>query len=114
MVLALQLISCLLWFPLDMLAITAIFRSGVRRYPLIFTYMTVTFLVSAIQIPASFAFHRSRGQGGDWLDFVHYLGEVVTYTLVLAVVISLVYRATARTGPRRIVRLGLVAGGVLF
>jgi len=76
--------------------------------------MSITFVISAVQVPASFAAHKATDASEQWLQFVHYVGEVITYTLVFAVVISLIYRATARTGPRRVMRLVLVAGGLAF
>jgi hypothetical protein len=110
---ALQVASYLLWFPLIVLAITAVLRAGVRRYALIFTYLTASFLFAVMQIPAALAY-RADNRHYEWLNLVFATGEVAATALVLAVVLGLIYRASSRIGPRRLLRLVLIAGSVLF
>jgi hypothetical protein len=105
---ALQVGSYALWFPLMVLTIHAILRAGVRRYPLIFTYLVTTLLIGVMSVPAALAYHRFRRQG-NWLVFVQTVGEVVAYALLLMVVFSLIYQAT-RFGARRLTRAVLTAG----
>jgi len=110
----LQVLSYAVWFPLKILGIAALLRVGVRRYPLIFTYSVATFLFAAAELPLVLKY-RAPGQGGtETYQHVHSIDEGITYTLILAVVISLIYRATSRLAPRRTIRLALVAGGFLF
>jgi hypothetical protein len=104
----LQVGSYVLWFPLMILTINAILRAGVRRYPLIFTYIVITLLIGVIQAPTALAYHRSFRQG-EWLVFVRSAGEVAAYALLLLVVFSLIYQATARFGARRLMRAILTA-----
>jgi hypothetical protein len=111
---ALQVFSYIVWFPLKVLGIAALLRVGVRRYPLIFTYSVATFLFAAAEIPLSLASPSAGSANLGAYQRIHWVGEGITYILILAVVISLIYRATARVGPRRTIRLALVAGGFLF
>jgi hypothetical protein len=108
-----QLASWALWFPLEILGITAILRAGVRRYPLIFTFMVATFLFAAAQAPISLAFYRSDSKLGAWLQTLNAAGESITYTLILSVVISLIYRATSGSASRRLLRTTLIGAGIL-
>ena len=113
---ALQVCSYLLWFPLLCLTINAVLRSGVRRYPLVFAYLVITLLITATQAPAALAYQRSRpgsrGQG-EWLQWVHAVGETAAYAVLLMVVFSLIYQATARFGGRGVMRTVLTAGPLL-
>ena len=110
-----QLLSYVLWFPLKVLGIGALLRVGVGRYPLIFTYSVATFLFAAAELPLSLSYvGATRGGEDPRYEYLHWIGEGVTYVLILAVVISLIYRATSKLLPRRIIRLALVAGGFLF
>jgi hypothetical protein len=112
--LALQICSCLIWFPLEVLTINAIRRCGVRNYPLILAYMVVTFLLALVEVPVAIAYHLSNRAEGEWLQLLHSVGEFVTYVLILAVVVSFIYRTTSRLGPRRLVRFALIAGCLSF
>lgn len=114
MALAIQLVSWLLWFPLKILGINALLRAGVRRYPLILTYIIVTFLIAAVQIPFSFTFLRKDPAVGAWLQKLNSIGDSVTYTLILAVVLSFIYRATSGVASRRLLRTALIGGAVLL
>src|SRR3954447_21524219 len=111
--LAIQIGSWLIWLPLKVLAINAILKAGVRRYPLFFFYMVVTFLFTAIQAPLSIAFTRSDAHAGPWLRRLNDWGGGTTYALILVVVLNLIYRATAKMGARRLVRIVLTAAGLL-
>jgi hypothetical protein len=112
---AIQLGSWLLWFPLEVLAISALLRVGVRRYPLIFAYMVVTFLVAAVQAPVSFNFLRgNKGRVGDWYQTLNSVGNSITYVLILCVVLTFVFRATSRARTRRLVRTLVTAGAILL
>lgn len=109
---ALQIVSYAVWFPLMFVTINAVRRRGVRHYPLVFTYLAVTMLIALIQAPTALAFHRTWRQGA-WLQVVQAVGEGAAYALLLVLVISLIYQATARSGTRRLVRTALIAGALL-
>jgi hypothetical protein len=111
---AIQLASWLLWFPLKVLCINAMLKAGVRRYMLPFAYMVVTFLFAAVQVPLSLGFNRSSDPNvGPLYRRLHDWGEVANYTLILAVVLSFVSRATQRVDGRRVIRLAITGVGVL-
>jgi len=112
--LVLQLISYVLWFPLKILGIAALLRVGVRRYPLIFIYSVATFLFAAAELPLAVKYTGGGGVGTGRYGYIHWVEEGVTYVLILAVVMSFIYRATSRMMPFRIIRVALVAGGFLF
>src|SRR6185503_13539126 len=99
---AVQLVSWLVWFPLMVLVITAIFQAGVRRYPLIFIYTVVSFLFAALQVPNSLQFRYDRSLG-EWLQKVNSISQGTTYALILVVVLSLIYSASGRVASRRLV-----------
>jgi hypothetical protein len=109
---AYQIFAYLAWFPLEVLVISAVFRAGVRKYPLIFAYSVVSFLIAVAQMPVAFAYFRTNQK--EWYQLLHYTGQGVTYSLILAVVISLIYRASSRLDKKRLVRLLSIAGGLLF
>lgn len=110
---ALQVCSYLLWFPLIVLAIDAVRRSGIRRYPLIFTYLLATFLLAAMQVPASMAYHSDARQAYS-LAFMYGIGEGVATGLLLAVVVSFIYRASDRAGGKRLLRNVLICASAVF
>lgn len=113
MELAFQVCSYLLWFPLEILAISAVLRSGVRRYPLVFTYLVATFLAAVAQVPALLAYYPSRPNGALYLR-LWWAEEFVTDVLSLAVVLGLIYGASSGLAARRTVRRALALGAVLF
>lgn len=109
----LQTCSYLLWFPLIVLTIQSVRRVGVRRYPLIFTYLTASFLIAVMQIPAGLAYRADPGQF-EWLNFMYAAGDGGATVLLLAVVVSLIYRASEGLPAWRLVRTGVIAGSIVF
>jgi hypothetical protein len=72
------------------------------------------FLTTGVEIPSALGYHR----GMQWAAFafpaVHWFNVVVMQVLVYAVVMSLIYQATGQLRSRRIVRVSLIAGAILF
>jgi hypothetical protein len=99
---------------LNILVLTSLFRLGVRRYPLIFCYLTVTFLIAAVQAPISLMFQRSKGATGPWYQWVNSVGEICASVLMMSVVLSFAHRATASLRTRRVARTVLFAGAVVL
>jgi len=116
MSLALQICHYLVWFPLAILVLSAILRCGVRRYPLIFTYMTVTFLLAVAEMPSSLSVrgsHRTDAQMA--LHYTLYaVGQGLIHLLIFAVVVSFVLRTTEKSPIRHVIRTVLAIGGPLF
>jgi hypothetical protein len=111
--LIIQVISLGLWFPLKVLGIQAIWNAGARRYPLVFAYAVVTFLLVVVQAPLSLSYYRSL-QGQQWFETVYYSSQGLAYALLIGVVLSFLYSATDRYPGRRVLRLALSAAGLLF
>ncbi len=112
--LALLLCSYLLWCPLEVLATSAVLRAGVRRYPLIFSYLVASFLGAVAQMPATWAYYEGRRANGSGFVHLYWLEEGITDALIFAVVITLIYRASSGLATRRTVRRGLALGSVLY
>jgi hypothetical protein len=107
--------SYLLWFPLQILTIAAILRVGVRRYPLIFSYLVIGFLIAVTQMPAALAYYFSgRRQQSEFFRFIHSIADGIIYVLILAIVISFIYRASAPLAARSLLRVALLAGSLIF
>ena len=122
--LAIQLCSYLAGLPLELLTIAAMLRGGYRRYPFVFAYVVIYFLTTIVEMPSSVAYYYARhlykpphpllNQTAENYAWWYWRDEAILQVLVFAVVISLIYYATSKLGPRRIVRLGLISGAVLF
>jgi len=109
-----QVGSWLLWFPLMILVLTAVLRAGVRRHPVIFAYLTVSFLVNAVQMPIAYAYQRGIGTVGVWYQHLNAIGQGTTYLLLLCVVLTFLYKLTAPVPTRRLLRTVTTVGGALF
>jgi hypothetical protein len=96
--------------PLQILIIVALSRGAYRRYPFVFAYATAGFLASAVELPLYLLGKPYR------LTYVrtYWTDEQVLLALVYAVVISLIYEATATLRSRGIVRAAVIGGAVLF
>jgi hypothetical protein len=109
---ALQYLSWLLWFPLNLLVIAALLRGPYRRFPIVFAYSVALLLTAVIEIAA-----YPTGYFGAKLahTYAHYywVDEVIRQTLLFGVVISLLYQATAKVRARTLVRFSLIAGAIL-
>jgi hypothetical protein len=109
---AFQITFYLLWFPMQTLVVAAILRAGSRRYPFFLAYTGVTLVVAFAEIPASVARFRHIARP-EWYSALHSLAQGVIYSLALAVVLNLIYRATADVRPRHVIRLIVTAGSIL-
>ena len=76
--------------------------------------MVVTFLLALVEVPIAISYHLRNQTEGEWFQLLHSVGECVTHVFILAIVVSLIYQATSRLGPRRLVRLAVVGGWLSF
>jgi hypothetical protein len=111
---AIQVGSWLLWFPLIVLVLTAVLQAGVRRYPVIFAYLTVSFLVNVVQTPLAYTFHRGNRKIGDWYQTLKAVGDGATYLLLFGVVVTFLYKLSAPLPARRMIRTLTTAAGFLL
>jgi|ERR1039457_2168847 hypothetical protein len=111
---AIQLCGLMIGLPLQLLIIGTLLRGGYRRFPFLFAYMVGDFLTTVVDVPSAMGYDR----GMQWAAFafpaIYWFNAVAMQVLVYAVVMSLIYQATSRLGSRRIVRVSLIAGAMLF
>ena len=114
MQLVLQVVAWTIAVPLELLIIGALLQGHYRRYPLFFLYCLGLFLTTVIEISVNAAYYaRIPGAKGHRVWW-YWVNEGIMQALVFALVISLIYHATKNIGPRRVVRIVLVAGALLF
>jgi hypothetical protein len=111
--LAIQICSYVIGLSLQLLAIAAFLRGGYRRYPFGFAYLIIGFLTAVAEIPASIAYYYGNGHNKLYIK-LYWVDDGVREVLLFSVVISLIYIATSRLDARRMVRLSLISGAVLF
>ena len=116
MALTLQICHYIIWFPLAVLVVWAILRRGVQQYPLIFTFMTVTFLIVVAEMPSALSVHsgHSTEAQSELLRKLRAIAQGVTHLLVFAVVASFMLRATKELPGRHLIRAGVAFGSALF
>lgn len=112
--LAIDLAKLIVWFPLELLVIGTLLRGQYRRFPFIFAYVVAEFLVVAAEIPAYWAVYHEVKSATNQRSWLYNLDEVILQVLIYAVVINLIYKATAPVQARRALRIGVVAGAILF
>jgi hypothetical protein len=100
--------------PLELMIIAGLLRGGYRKFPLVFVYSILNFLATVVEVPATVAFYR--GVAGAEKTFASYWwnNEAVFQVLNYLVVMSLIYQATAELRTRRVLRVSLFAGAILF
>jgi hypothetical protein len=112
--LAIQLCGLVIGLPLQLLIIGTLLRGGYRRFPFLFAYIVGDFLTTVVEVPSAVGYYR----GMQWAVFafpaVYWFNLVVMQVLVYAVVMSLIYEATGKLRSRRIVRVSLITGAILF
>lgn len=110
-----DLIQIAIWFPVQAVLINRILRGYWRQFPLIFGFVVAEFLVAVAQCPAEWAMimHKTRS-AMPWRTLVYERGEVFLEFFTFVVVINLIFRATAGLASHRVLRIGCVAGAILF
>jgi hypothetical protein len=110
-----QVLGWGLGLPLEILVISALFRGGYRRYPVVFAYVLAIFVSTLVQIPfiaQSYFTHDADviRQGA----MVYWISEWILQVLIFMTVLSLIDLATALSRSRRAMRFALSAGALLF
>lgn len=98
---------------MELLIIAALVRGPYRRFPVILLYSIVLFLTTIVDISVYRAYYSGSPIG---YTFAHYywIDEGLRQLLVFAVVISLIYEATAAARTRTLLRASLILGAILF
>ena len=112
--LAIQLCSLAIGLPLQVLIIGTLLRGGYRRFPFLFAYMVGDFLTTVVEVPSAVGYHRGMQWAASAFPALYWFNIVVMQVLVYAMVMSLIYEATGRLQSRRVVRVSLIAGAILF
>jgi hypothetical protein len=116
---ALNICANLVGIPLEILIIAAMLRGSYQRYPALFVYMAAVFVVSLVETPlyilgyVDAAWHSDRRVWTQYLK-CYWIDERVLMALVFVVVLSLIYQATERARSRRVLRVSVVCGAVVF
>jgi hypothetical protein len=116
MELAVHIVPYLIWFPLELLAITGMLRCGYRRYLFVFIYVIADFLTTAVEVPVDLSYYAGNHNKyalNSLINF-YWIDEAIMQALVYAAVISLIYYATSTLRSRRILRISLIGFAVLF
>jgi hypothetical protein len=111
---ALQVCGYVVGLPLELLIIAALVRGPYKRFPILFAYTIFNFLTTVVEIPAYIAFYSGDRQAQRTRAFYYWLDEGVLFVLLFLVVVTLIWHATAHIRSRRLVRLILIVGPILF
>jgi hypothetical protein len=97
------------------MVIAALWRGAYRQFLLIFVYVIAEFLITVAEIPLYLArFFSGQADARTALSQLYWIDDVILEALLYGVVLALIYHATARMRSRRVVRVALTAGGLLF
>jgi hypothetical protein len=110
---AIQIFSYLVGLPLEVLIIAALLRGAYLQFPFVFAYAIASFLASAVETPL-FILGALDKDARLLLVKAYWIDERILLPLIYAVVISLIYEATAPLRSRSLVRTAVIAGAVLF
>jgi hypothetical protein len=116
---ALNICANLIGIPLEVLILAALLRGSYRRYPALFVYMAAVFVVSLVETPLYITGYLDAAWHADrrvWTQYLkcYWIDESVLMGLVFVAVLSLIYQATERARTRRIMRVSVVCGALLF
>lgn len=101
--------------PLQVLVIAALFRNGYRRYPVVFLYLLVGFVTTVVNIPlGTQSFFSPSAEITRQAAKAYWISEWILQILIFAIVLSLIDQAISLSRWRRILRVALAVGALLF
>jgi hypothetical protein len=106
--LALQMIGYAIGLPLHLMVINAMRREGYRKYPFLFLYVIADFVTTVVEIQPSLAYDGGNAAARRRWAQIYWIDEGIIQAIVFMLVLSLVYRASARLAPRRTILVLLV------
>jgi hypothetical protein len=109
----LQYAGWLIGLPLELLIISALVRGPYKRFPLFLIYSVVLFLTTIVDISVYQAYY-SGAKVAHTFAYYYWINEGLLQALIFAVVISLIYVATAVAQARTLLRVCLVCGAIIF
>jgi hypothetical protein len=110
----LQVIGWLIGLPLQALVISALLRGAYKRFPLLLAYVSAGLISTVIEIPANVQWFITQDDAVA-LRFakIYWWDEIILLVLVVALVLSLLDRATSKMRSRRMVRVCAIAGTLI-
>jgi len=110
-----QILGYLVGLPLEVLVVDAMRRGeAYRRYPFVFLYVIVDFITTVVEIQPGLEFKTGTAAAIHRYTAIYWTNQWIMQALVFLLVIGLLYRASARIGPRRTILLGLIGATLLF
>jgi hypothetical protein len=110
---AIQVTFWAVGIPLEVLTITALLRGWYRRFPFVLAYVVALLLAVCIEVPINLGKFFQMQVAPRGPAYYYWINEVLTQILIFAVVVSLIYYATAALQSRRILRAFLIGGPLL-
>jgi len=111
--LVIQFLSYLVGLPLQVLIVAGLLRGAYRRFPFVFGYAVAAVLASAVETPLYVLGTFDRQYRHLYVN-TYWIDEQILLALVYAVVASLIMGSTGANRSRRMVRLVVIGGVVLF
>ena len=108
-----QILALAVGLPLQILVIAALVRGPWRRYPFVFIWALADFLTTVLEIRPSLVSNPTSAELQSFNN-LYWWDERVIQVLTFFMVISLVYLATAKMRPRRLVLFGTLLGTAVF
>ena len=111
----LQICGWLIGIPLDILVIQALLGGAWRRYPLVFLYVAASFVTTLVEVPLNTESYLTGSTAAVALFAkVYWIDDWLLQFMIFAIVLSLIDRAMLASPWRRLTRIGLAAGALLF
>jgi hypothetical protein len=115
----LEVCSNVAGIPLEVLILSALLHGAYRRYPGPFVYVLTLFMTTVLETSLYVAGYIYRVRYSDrhiWIQWhsCYWIDQFILMVLEFALVIGFIYQATAAIRPRRVVRLALSGGAILF
>jgi hypothetical protein len=109
-----EAVTTIIWLPLELMVIARLLRGQYRRFPFILAFVVAEFFAVAAEIPAYWAVYNNVKDSTGQRSWLWSFDEVLLQALIYAVVISLIYQATAGLKSRRLVATAVILGAIVF
>jgi hypothetical protein len=111
--LALQIFGYVAAITLQLLILNAMRKGAWRQYPFVFLYVAFDLITNVQDIQPTLSYDTLSAAARTKYLWLYWWDERIIQALLFMLVISLIYRASTPTGPRRTLLLLLVGGSLL-